>query len=219
MNGLEALASAQTPKPKPSRSGGLLGIVLLDDDGRPLASNEVAREFAERADAFTLDDDGLVALRASDGRRIAAALDALRSAEPGRVLGLGLPRRNGKPDYLLQLRRLPAGSAAALRPAPALELRILDPEVSAMPGIELLQQLFGLTATQARLAQCLSSGARHADAASALGIGVATVRTHLTEIYRKTRTSSTAQLIRVLALLVVLLDSDLQAPSANSRAP
>ena len=53
MNGLEALASAQTPKPKPSRSGGLLGIVLLDDDGRPLASNEVAREFAERAVAGT----------------------------------------------------------------------------------------------------------------------------------------------------------------------
>ncbi len=185
----------------------MIGIVTLRQDGTLEYANLVARSIAARRDAFTLGAQGIQALRASDQQRINAALATMQTASAPGGIAVGLPRSNGKPDYLLQLCRPAPAQEAQCAAATALEWRILDPQSVAVPGAGLLRQLFKLTATQAALAQRLAAGERHAEAAAALGIRISTVRAHLTEIYRKTQTSNTVQLVRLLMLVAVSMNA------------
>ena len=193
----------------------MIGIVALRQDGTLEYANNVARAIAGRGDAFALDARGIQALRSGDSRRIDAALATMRSGDAPTELGLSLPRSNGRPDYLLQLRRAVTANDVERNEVIALEWRILDPQVVALPDAALLRQLFALTAAQAALAQRLGAGQRHAEAAAALGIQVTTLRAHLTEIYRKTHTSNTAQLVRLLMLIAVSMNT---APELASFA-
>lgn len=185
----------------------MIGIVALRSDGTLEYANNVARAMAERRDAFALDAQGIQALRSGDRGRIEAALATLRAGDASTAIGLSLPRSNGRPDYLLQLRRAATANDVERNEAIALEWRILDPQVIAVPDAALLRHLFALTAAQAALAQRLGAGHRHADAAAAQGIQVTTLRAHLTEIYRKTHTTNTAQLVRLLLLIAVSMNS------------
>lgn len=63
-----------------------------------------------------------------------------------------------------------------------------------------LTELYRLTAAEARLAVLLACGMSLARAANVLGVGMATVRTHLQRIYSKTFTHHQAQLVSLLLL-------------------
>lgn len=63
-----------------------------------------------------------------------------------------------------------------------------------------LARLYRLTAAEARLAVLLACGLSLAKAAGVLGVGMATVRTHLQRIYGKTFTHHQAQLVALLLL-------------------
>lgn len=61
-----------------------------------------------------------------------------------------------------------------------------------------LRQLYALTPSEARLAERLMAGDTPERAAEALGVTVATVRTYLASIFRKTETNRQAELVRLL---------------------
>lgn len=67
----------------------------------------------------------------------------------------------------------------------------------------LLEQLYGLTPAEARLAQALCQGHAPAQAAERLGIGVGTMRSQLKAIFAKTGTGRQADLVRLLSALRV----------------
>ena len=146
---------------------------------------------------FTLDTGRLRLLRESDQRRLHALLASTLGDGTAPQQGMRLARRSGRSDYLLCAARLSTETML---------LTIIDPESSAVIEPELLQQVFGLTSTQARVAQHFAGGERIAEAAAALGIQLATARAHLTAIYRKTSTNNPAQLARVLLMLSCTLD-------------
>ena len=91
---------------------------------------------------------------------------------------------------------------------PKLRVCIIDPDPPLQLESPLLQQLFELTDAQAALAQRVVSGERPAEAAATLGIRATTARVHLTAIYRKTRTSSISELVRLLTLLAAAIASN-----------
>ena len=65
-------------------------------------------------------------------------------------------------------------------------------------NVELLKLGFGLTPTEARLASELTNGPGLSAGCKALGISRETGRTHLRAIFRKTNTSSQAELAALL---------------------
>ena len=69
---------------------------------------------------------------------------------------------------------------------------------------QLLQQVYGLTPAEARLATLILDGQSPSDAASKLKVSVATVRTQLSSILKKTGSRKQAELIRHLSPLMVL---------------
>lgn len=74
---------------------------------------------------------------------------------------------------------------------------------------EALRKDYGLTAAETRVALALADGMGVPDICADHGIGLATVRSHLKSIFRKTETSGQVQ-------LVVLVFKLLRAPVAGA---
>lgn len=70
--------------------------------------------------------------------------------------------------------------------------------MAATPDAETIQRLFGLTQGESRLAALLVRGLCLEEAASALGLTVATTRTRLKAIFEKTDTHRQAELVRLV---------------------
>jgi DNA-binding CsgD family transcriptional regulator len=66
---------------------------------------------------------------------------------------------------------------------------------------EALAQMCGLTAAETGVLRAIAAGGSPAEAAASLGIGVATVRTHLLRIYAKTGVDGQPGLVRLTAAL------------------
>jgi DNA-binding CsgD family transcriptional regulator len=81
--------------------------------------------------------------------------------------------------------------------APAAILFIRDPE-GAAPSSARLQELFGLTATEAAVAALLADGRSIDAVAAAQNIKVNTARTHLKNVLAKTGTNRQAQLVALI---------------------
>lgn len=172
-----------------------VGVVLVDDTGRILNANRVAQEVLGRDDGLCLSGGRLLAAYSQDhlslGRSIAAATaaigasGALSCARPSgrRPLSVVVKplRRHGQPER--------PGLAAVF---------VTDPEQEVAAQAEDFAGLYGLTPAEARLASRLVRGMSPAQAASALGLTVNTVRTHLKRIFSKTETRRQSDLVRLL---------------------
>jgi DNA-binding CsgD family transcriptional regulator len=80
----------------------------------------------------------------------------------------------------------------------------VDPEQKRVPPLEVMRTHFGLTLTEARLAEQLAAGKSVTNAAEALLITEETVRTHLKSILSKTDTHRQGQLIALLASFAII---------------
>ena len=84
---------------------------------------------------------------------------------------------------------------------PAAAVFLVDKGVRHVLHRELLQSLFALTPAEARLAEQFANGISLTEVADNLRITVATARTQLKSVFRKTGTSRQAELVRLLLLL------------------
>ena len=93
--------------------------------------------------------------------------------------------------------------SARLRPA--LCVVITDPETKRDVPLDRLQDLFGLTEVEGRLAALLASGEDLKSAATTLGITYGTARARLAEIFQKTETCRQGELINLLLTTLALV--------------
>ena len=91
----------------------------------------------------------------------------------------------------------PAGAAAALFVAPAVH--------PSPPPLAAVAALFDLTPAEARVLELIGAGQGNAEIAAALGVAVATVRTHVLHLFDKTRTHRQAELAALLASFALTL--------------
>jgi DNA-binding CsgD family transcriptional regulator len=85
---------------------------------------------------------------------------------------------------------------------------LIDPEDCPDPSHALLQQVFGLTRGEARLASQLLCGKSLQDIAEATGVSIGTVRTQAKAVLAKTNTSRQAELVALLTRLAVISERD-----------
>ncbi len=181
------------------------GLIGLLTDGGLLIANKTAMDMVRRNDGISINGANLVLKDKALQAELFDLVGNLGSMTPAELSGFSwhraLNRDNELRAYQLSLRiiSLPDWHMES-SPSDKLALLIIsDPSVVPEPALEQLEQYFGLTRAQARLAQALWGGTGIQEAADLLAISVNTARSHLRAIYGKIGVNNHAEMVAVLS--------------------
>jgi DNA-binding CsgD family transcriptional regulator len=178
------------------------GVVLVDVDARIVHANRVAQAMLKAGSPIRSDRGELRALIPETTTALRAAIARAAASEVtigGAGIGVPAPQADGEPALIHVLPLLSGDVRARIAPRAVAALFITPaPDgVGAPPAA--LAALFDLSPAETRTLERLLAGDTLAEAATALGIAVTTVRTHLARIFEKTGTSRQAELIGLAA--------------------
>jgi DNA-binding CsgD family transcriptional regulator len=175
------------------------GAMLLDDIGRVVALNASAER--QLKGGLSIRSSRLKALSRTADNALQALMASVTAAPPFReksaLDAVAVPRAGGRP-IIVQAAPLVNSARDFFQQARALVI-LQDLDQRPEPDPTLLNVAFGLTPTEARIAQAIASGRRPADIAAKLAVSLNTVRTHLREIFAKTNTHSQSELAVMLS--------------------
>ena len=168
-----------------------VGVMLLAGDARVLRANRIALELLRAARGLALGSGRLISTIAN-GAYILRELE--RALASGREVWLPVEREMQAPLSLL-MRPVQARAALAI---------VSEPDRQPVAPEAALRQLFGFTASEARIASRLAHGIGIARIAYDLGVQPNTCRSHLKAAYAKTGTRCQSQLAVLVATSVAV---------------
>ncbi|HEX6661311.1 MAG TPA: hypothetical protein VF067_05535 [Sphingomicrobium sp.] len=180
------------------------GIVVLDARFAIAYANREARRILALSDGITASSAGLQIEERRAAEQLRKALQTIM-AQP--LLGstplpaaIAVRRPSGRLPFRLSMVASPefpaTGNSARSR---TLIITIVDPERKSLPSTILLQQLYGLTSAEARLAAELCDSDLN-QAASRIGISRNTAKSHAKAIFEKVGVSRQSALVRRITL-------------------
>jgi DNA-binding CsgD family transcriptional regulator len=190
-------------------------VVLIRSDGTVLHANAAFLELARRQDGVRSRDSRLELASGEAQRRLEAALASVDRLRAGEIENTSsdfpLRRPSGAPAYLVSVRPIidhrdrweDASGAAAV-------VFIHDPLKHNSATAHVLREIFGLTESEASLAQALQAGMPLAEYARDHLISIRTVYSHLNRIKDKTGCRRMPALIRKLNELQASLRTEKQ---------
>ena len=177
-------------------------VMLVEVSGRILAANSAARALVDQARKVSGGRPGAV-LPGLSPEQFASIVR--RACRPGDSGGGSLIQLSPNPAQApLQVMVTPVAANAALGTHQPSALILVHGPQGADSGSHLLQQIFGLTPAEARLARLILEGRSPGDAAIQLQVSVSTIRTQLSAVLKKTGAQRQSDLVRRLSPLMVL---------------
>jgi DNA-binding CsgD family transcriptional regulator len=184
-------------------------LVLLTPDTRVLHVNDAARDLLARTPLVRIADGRLRLpgpaqedLLDRVHRLVAAGAKELQSGSPGGCLkasaAVQVRDEAVGPATLHLFVTLLAGPGSAASAQPVVLLTLFDPAPAGGVDASLLQELFGLSPAEARVAGLLANGLTLKQIAHEQGTQHETVRKQLRAVYQKTGTHRQAELVRLL---------------------
>ena len=176
------------------------GALLLDEDGRVLCTNARVR----LGDGLDVTKGFLRAEHPSDRPRLQLAVaQSVAAGRSGSTAASMCAIRRSSGLYPWVLDAIACGHALrSLHSRAAVLVLITDLQPPRTQGHARLGQVFGLTATEGKLAQELVAGRSLQEAAQRLDISVGHARQRLKGIFHKTGVSRQAELVALLARLL-----------------
>jgi DNA-binding CsgD family transcriptional regulator/PAS domain-containing protein len=178
------------------------GVILVDERGRPLATNRSAREILADDDGLSLSRGGL---RTASPREMAALHGLIHAAattgrgrgtEPGGTIAIHRPSL--KPALTLLVTPLPAGRYLVGGRTALAAVFVGDPSKRLRTVPEALRQLYGLTSAESRLVTLMIAGKGVAASAEEAGISRLTAKTQLKTVFQKTGAARQSDLVRLI---------------------
>ncbi len=186
-----------------------VATIILDEQGRLLNTNAVARALLEEADGLSQRDQRLHIDGRALNRALQEALDAIARTRKGDetsvVRVLRVPRAAGRSDLGLVIRPVPTSEWSEGQSSPCAAVFISDPDLRETASQQGLAALFGLTPAEANLALLLARGLSLAEVSEAQNISQHTARAQLKSIFAKTGVSRQAELVRLILKSVASL--------------
>jgi DNA-binding CsgD family transcriptional regulator len=176
---------------------GMMGLpaAVLDGLGRLFVAN--AGFDAMVPDVFLDRQTGLELVAPGPQALFRTAFDAAVVAPKGAPLSLPLPARDGQPPMILHL--VPVrGLARDVFSRASVVVFVTPVVVADVATAEVIQGLFDLTPTEARVARALGRGETVAEIATGGGVAQPTVRNQIREIFAKTGVNRQADLVGLL---------------------
>lgn len=184
-----------------------VGIVVVDADARIRIANETARRMAQACDGLRFVAGHLVVdgCKGDDIRTRASRLvHSARSGMPSPGEAFHILRPSGAESFSALISCLGGNDSRFgwnVLEEPLAIIYIRDPEQPEESRAELLQRLYGLMPSQARLADLLATGCSLKQAARQLNITPTSARHYLKLIFQKTGTHRQPELIRKILLI------------------
>lgn len=176
------------------------GVIAVDEHCRVILCSAMAETLLRANVELAVKGGHLVprqpALRDALDAQVRAAASTARGHLAGTGAALSIPRPDRLP-LVVEVTPLRPTLPAFGGQAPSALVFIRDPEAPA--DLEKLRELFGFTRTEAAVAAALAQGRPLERIAAGLGIGNATVRSHLKRILAKTGTHRQAEVVALLA--------------------
>jgi DNA-binding CsgD family transcriptional regulator/PAS domain-containing protein len=184
-----------------------VGVLVVDSDDHPVLVNRYAREILSGLQSTS--ENLLSRLQLQLGRdqdvpekirslRLHQRAPASQMSSLDRIQPITISRPNGlSPLSGLVVHTTITGDNCVADGSSYLVL-ISDPDYHVALNRRRLEETYGLTPAEARLAALLAEGKRLKTAATELGISFETARTHLKRIFHKTTSQSQVDLVRVL---------------------
>jgi DNA-binding CsgD family transcriptional regulator len=179
-----------------------IGFVVCSASGRVLGANRTAEEKIRKRDGLHLNSEGELCAKRKcrqPGRVRRRATRITPSDEFGSGdAAFAVQRPSGKRALTVLVRSFRGKSRFHQPELPAALVLIFDSSLSARTTELELKYLYGLTATEARVANMLTDGKGLPDCCRELGISRATVCTHLRRLFKKTRVRRQSELVSLL---------------------
>jgi DNA-binding CsgD family transcriptional regulator len=184
------------------------GVIGLGDTGGVMFTNKVADSIG--SDGITVSSGAVLAATPGGQRALSLlisetlALADGRAVEPARPVALHRPSgRLPAVVYGVPVPPQHGDVMALLGGRPRALLVIIEPDTKRRLDEHLLQELFGLSPGEARLAAAIVTGATPREAAARFGTRESTVRVVLKRVFHKTGVSRQAELALLLAPLLL----------------
>lgn len=194
-----------------------VGLVVTSASGQLLLANRTAEEILKLRDGIELGPTGLVRTSLKCTPSLNSLMDTVIKTSCGtRDSVLPVRRPSGKRPLTAVVRAVEGASADSDPLAPATLLFILDPEISVETVEAELRQLYGLTSTEASLANLLMEGKALDECCKILDIRRSTARTHLQHLFEKVGVQRQSELVSLLLKSIGLVGSAGKAASRKS---
>jgi DNA-binding CsgD family transcriptional regulator len=176
------------------------GIFLIDGTGVVRHANRVGESLVAEAGGLRVVAGQLTAATQDAARRLHGLIASASCLDRER-------RTGGSMAVPSPLRRTPLSVTVAplrserfdfLRNRMAAIVCVADPEAGTSLPQETLQNLFGLTPAEARVAMAVFEGLTSREAAENLGLSFHTVRVQLARIFEKTQVNRQSELVRLM---------------------
>ena len=182
-----------------------VGVILVGEEGTIVFANPAAEAMLSGGVPVHARQGRLATPTSEADAALIGAIAGIKDEVTMGGLGIGVPLkvRDGEPAlaHVLPLRY--GALRRGLKPAAAAAVFISPPTVNAPPNLDALIGAFDLTPAEARVLWQIVSGKKRAEAAAALGIADATVKSHLDRVYAKTGTENQGALTRLVTRLSV----------------
>ena len=180
------------------------GVLFVSASGKLLFANQVARELLRSGDGVMVTRGELHANTPAQTMRLREAMTAALRVRDGTDTvnspAVVIQRPSGRRPLAIVVAPLPRAAPLIELNAAAVALFITDPERLAIPSLEMIRAMLGLTPSEAKLAQLLALGHDLRQASNHLSIQTETARKRLKDIFQKTDTHRQSDLVRLVLL-------------------
>jgi DNA-binding CsgD family transcriptional regulator len=179
-----------------------VGTLVLDETGKVLEQNLIAREVLAANDGLKLVGGRLEASYPSDNRELQQLIRnafARHSGDPLAVASaMSVSRPSGQVNLGVVVEPVPSQEWAEGKGQPAVLVYIRDAAGKSQASTAAAKQLFNLTPAETALAMELANGLSLEEAAEVLNIRRNTARAHLRSIFSKTGVRRQTELVRII---------------------
>jgi DNA-binding CsgD family transcriptional regulator len=199
-----------------------VGLIVIGAAGQLLLANRTAEQILETRDGLELTPRGGVRTSMKSTPALGALVEAAEKAQPTEVPDsiLAVRRPSGRRPLTLVIRPLQKASSKQDPMAPTALVFVLDPEFPVETAEADLRQLYGLTSTEACLANLLMEGKTLDECCELLGIRRSTARTHLQHLFEKVGVQRQSELVSLLLKSIGLVRTGVKpAKGRSTRRP
>jgi DNA-binding CsgD family transcriptional regulator len=179
-----------------------VGLAVTTRSGQLLMANRKFEQILAAHDGLELTSDGVLQMQE---RSTAVIGELMQRAQVNAAAGksrhaaaFAVARPSGRRPLTMYIRSSKSAAASGDAAGPSAVVFVMDPELSVETAETELRQLYGLTQTEARVANLLMEGKTLDECCQQLAIRRSTGRTHVQHLFEKVGVQRQSELVSVL---------------------